>query len=297
MLENTTREPDGRLLVPLTWNNSNSHLLSQNYKLSIQILKSSFAKLSSDPLKLKLYNDVINEQRSMGIIEKIENVDQFIKEHPDCAFLPHMGVFRLDHESTKCRVVFLSNLSEKGCDKLSHNQTILPGPCLNHKIATAVMLLRFDRYLLSFDVKKTFLMIKLREVDQNRLMFLWYNDINNNDFSIVAYRNLRLSFGLRCSPTILMLGLFKILMLDSSGDKRIEELKRSLYNTFYMDNGYYSSNSPEELVFAYEQLNKIFSPYKFELQQFATNLPMLLRDMDECSEANTPVETKLLGVT
>ena len=81
------------------------------------------------------------------IIEKSENLDQFIQDNPQCSFLPHMGVFRPGKETTKCRVVFLSNLAQKdtkGQAFLSHNQTMLPGASINRKISTALMQLRFD---------------------------------------------------------------------------------------------------------------------------------------------------------
>ena len=101
---------------------------------------------------------------------------------------------------------------------VSHLQSIIPGPNLNHKIITAVMHLRFDQYLLTFDIKQAFLNIKLREEDKSRLMFLWVKEFDGSNFKLIAYRNLRLSFGLSCSPCILMLALYKILILDKGED-------------------------------------------------------------------------------
>ena len=218
VLNNTKidKDNDGRLIMPLTWNNKNSHLLSKNYHLALNILESNFNRFKNDPVKLKMYDDVFKEQERLGIIEKIEDIKQLMIEHPECSFLAHMGVFRMTHESTKCRVVFLSNLCEKSKGSVSHNQAILPGPNLNHKITTAVMMHRFDKLMLIFDIEKAFLNIKLYETDQYRLVFLWYNNVEKCDYKIVAYRNLRLSFGLRCSPFILMLALYKILIMEKT---------------------------------------------------------------------------------
>lgn len=298
VLGNSERDASGSLIMPLTWNCKNAHLLSMNYTLSRKILDSNFKKLSKNADKLRMYDDVFQEQIKLGIIEKIEDVDQFIRTHPECSFLPHMGVFRMSHESTKCRVVFLSNLSEKRNNKhtVSHNQAILPGPSLNHKITTSVMLLRFDSYLITFDIKKAFLNIKLREGDQNRLMFLWYSSVGGSDYRVVGYRNLRLSFGLRCSPAILMLGLYKILILDRSDNRKLDNLKRDIYNTIYMDNGSYSCNNSDELTSSYHSLRDIFSPYNFELQQFYTNSSDLQSLIDEEVRAAAPVSVKLFGM-
>ena len=51
--------------------------------------------------------------------------------------------------------------------------------------------------------------------------------IEKNDFSVVAYKNVRLSFGLRCSPFLLMISLFHMLVLDSTNDSSdLKELKK-----------------------------------------------------------------------
>ena len=209
-----------------------------------------------------------------------------------------MGIFKLSRETTKCRVVFLSNLCERmsNSNADSHNQAILPGPCLNHNITTSVVLLRFDKFLITFDLMKAFLTFKLRESGQNRLMFLWYNNVNADDYTIVGFRSLRLSFGLRCSPTILVLGLYKLLILDEVDDRYVSDLKQAIYNTIYMDNGSYSCNDAESLRRAYATLTDIFSPYCFGLQQFSTNLSPLQGEIDCTNDLVTPTEVKLFGM-
>ena len=297
ILQNTSRDNDGRLIMPLSWNTKNCHMLSRNYNLCNQILNSTYKKLQKDDDKLTMYDNVFQEQLRMGIIEKIPNVDAYIKQHPDCAFMAHMGVFRMGHESTKCRVVFLSNLCEKKNGRgFSHNQVMLPGPCLNQKMSTAVTLIRFDKYLLTFDLKKAFLMIKLRENDSNRLLFLWYNDISKGDYTIVGFKTLRLPFGIRPSPTTLMVGLYKMLIMDKSDNDYLDNLKKMIYNGIYMDNGSYTTNDVEDLKKAYNALPNIFSPYRFELQQFYTNQPELQAVVDDALDSPSVDEIKLFGL-
>ncbi|XP_068247877.1 uncharacterized protein [Palaemon carinicauda] len=242
VLDSTERDEEGRLVMPLMWNNKISHLLGKNFNLSRMILKSNLTRMKNKPEHLKMVNDLFKEQQNLGIIEKIEDINSFINEHPEASFLPHMPVFKMARDTTKCRVVFLSNLCEKNKSAkstYSHNQCMLPGPCLNHKIATSLIMQRFDSYMICFDLKKAFLMIGLKEEDQNRLLFLWYRNILKGDFTVVGYRNKRLSFGLRPSPCHLMLALFKILILDVENDnEEMVNLKKSLYNTIYMDNGH-----------------------------------------------------------
>ena len=256
VLENTERDLDGRLVMPLIWNSKVCHLLGQNFNLAKQILNANLRKLKKDQERLIVIDNVIREQISLGVVEQITDINGFLAEHPQCAFLAHMPVFRINKETTKCRVVYLSNLAGRDADKavtLSNNQCMLAGPCLNTKISTSLIQLRFDKYLLCFDLVKAFLQIALKEEDQNRLCFLWVRNPSANDFTVVAYKNTKLSFGLKCSPTLLMLALYKILVVDAVNDSvELAYLKRCLYNNFYMDNGACGSNDENYLEWAYE---------------------------------------------
>ena len=288
--------------MPLIWNTKVDHLLGTNRNLALQILKSNFKKLSRDGKdRLKMIDQNFKEQRELGIIEKIGDLDKFLEENPRHSFLAHMAVFKPDRDTTKCRVVYLSNLCEKDPSKavtLSHNQAMLSGPCLNQKITTALLHLRFDTKLLCFDVRKAFLNIGLTELDSNKLLFLWYNNIEKDDFSVVGYRSVRLPFGLVCSPCLLLLGLYRILMIDIEQDsQQMRELKRQIYSLIYMDNASITSNNSEYLKWAFDNLSKIFEPYKFRLQQFVTNDDEIQAAIDQGLKDPTSDEVKLLGLT
>lgn len=299
VISNSTRRSDGRLQFPLTWRSEISHLLGQNLNLCEVVLRSNFTKLNKNFDRLKMVDAVFKEQEQAGVIQKIPDIDSFVKNNPKCSFLAHMPVFKMDHQSTKCRVVFLSNVvgkDEFGNKALSHNQVIYPGPNLNSKITSAVLNLRFGQTLLIYDLRKAFLQIALRDEDSNRLLFLWYNDILNNDYTLIAYKNLRLSFGLRCSPTILMLAMYKILCLDTESDSTaLKEFKKHLYSNMYVDNGGYSGTQ-EEVLWAYENLPNVFNPYQFDVQQLVTNDSTLQTKIDEKQGSITPDCVKLLGL-
>lgn len=298
-LSNTTRNSEGRLLMPLLWRSEVSHLLGSNFHLAKKILESNLKKVSKNEENLMMIDKVFKDQEQQGIITKIEDVKSYMAEHPEHSFLAHMPVFRKDHASTKCRVVFLSNLGDNANGSkptLSHNRVMHAGPSLNQKITTAIWHLRFGEKLLCFDLKKAFLQIALSDLDSNKLLFLWFRDVSKKDFSLIAYKNMRLSFGLRSSPTILMLAMYKILCLDVIEDsEEIQLFKRMLYALIYMDNGAFSGSS-EQLQWAYERLPEVFSPYRFELQQMVTNDESLQTIIDDKTEEKTPESVKLLGL-
>ena len=299
VISNTERAEDGRLIMPLPWNPNCKHLLAQNFNLSKQILYSNQKKLQKDE-KIKLYDNVFKEQESLGIIERINNVNAYINSHPDCSFLPHMGIFKLNRETNKVRVVYLSNLSEPNQNQtktVSHNNALLPGPCLNHKLSTSVLLSRFDEYIIIFDLVKAFLNIQLREADQNKLLCLWFRSVEKGDFSSIAYKNVRLPFGLRSSPSMLMLALFKILILDVANESdTLVSLKMLIFNNIYMDNGLISASDKKTLTKFYHLLPGIFENYKFSLQQFATNDLDLQASIDEKFECSSESVVKFFGM-
>ena len=109
-------------------------------------------------------------------------------EHPECSFMPHMPIIKLNRETTKCRNVFLSNLCENKPSKvktISHNQAMFSGPNINQKITTALLNLRFGENLLCFNLQRAFHQLALNEIDSNRLLFLWFRNVRKGDFSLV----------------------------------------------------------------------------------------------------------------
>ena len=301
VLDNTLHQENGRLIMPLMWNGSVSHMLGNNKNLAKKILNSNLRKYSKTPDVILKMDEVFRVQEESGIIEKVHNLNQYMTEHPEASFLAHMPILKLDRQTTKVRMVFLSNLCEQvrssGTKSISHNQAMLPGPCLNKKLTTSVLLLRFDKSVIIFDVVKAFNQIALNEIDQARLLFFWFKNVEANNYEVVAYRNLRLPFGLRCSPSILMLALYKILILDAEHDtEELKTIKQMLYDLVYMDNAAYTSNSISDLYKAYEIIPKIFKPYCFDLQQFVTNDESLQSKIDEDSTDPTPEKVKLFGL-
>ncbi len=290
-------EVTGRITMPCIWHDNLKHLIANNFKLSERILYSNIKRLQKSPEKLKLYDNVIRDQLKDNIIRKIDPTSSFLS-HPDVAFLAHTGIFKIGSDATtKCRIVYMSNLSQKGIAQLSHNDASKPGANLNDNLNFALTLLRFDRYLLVFDLVKAFLQIQIREQDQNKLMFLWVKDITAKRLEIQVYSFLRLPFGLRFSPALLMMTLYIILIRDTDDDSHlIKELKKCFYHLSYMDNIAFTCNSRNELVNSYNYSKEIFGAYKFELQKFATNEQSVQSHIDTNNSCKEPDVTNLFGI-
>ena len=274
LLNNCSRNSEGRLIFPLLWNPQVKHLLAQNYFLSKKILESYIKKYKNDPVKLSMIHKNVVDLEEAGIIEKVHDLDNLMKDNPTISFLPHQCIFKMDKETSKVRMVFMANLAEKlgGARSLSHSNCMYPGPNINQKLSSSILHLRFGTYLLSWDIQKAFLQILLKEEDSQKLLFLWFKNPSEGNFDIQCYKNLRLSFGLRCSPCCLMIALYKILVVDARDDPdKIKKMKALIYTLTYMDNLSYSSDSCEDIRSAYELMGSIFEPYKMNLQQYCSN--------------------------
>ena len=294
-IESITRSADGRLIVPLMWNSRNCHLLAKNYNLCYKLLKSNFQKLQKFPEKLQMLDDYFQDQIEQGVAEKIHDLKSFMEQNPQCSFLGHMPIFKFEKSTSKVRVVFLSNVSENSLkNNLSHNQVMNPGINYNKKITTAIMQLRFGKFFLSFDLVKAYLQLQLKSVDANRLCFLWLADWKNPNSEVIGLKCTRVAFGLRCSATLLMISLYYILMLDQTDDVKLNNLKKGLYDLFYVDNGGFVSDSEEEIQFAHENLKNIFNPFKFDVQKIFSNHTGVQAVADVHSEVETPVEVPVL---
>ena len=288
VIENSYINESGRLVVPALWDHKVIHRLPRNFNLAKSVLKSVFKKYKNDKEKIFQYNRVIQDQLDAGVTERVD--DPEILEN--VSYMPHNAVFRENTETTKCRVVFLSNLCEKQSPlNLSHNQVSLPGCDLNNKLPVTATLYRFNKFIFIFDLEKAFLQLCLRPEDTDKLLFLWYDDINSISRKLVTYRFLRVPFGLRFSPYLLLISLFIILILNVDGGENLN-LRQMLYNLSYMDNLAFSCGTEDELLVAYEESRKIFNKFKFNLQQYATNSPILHGNLVETPES----EVKLFGM-
>ena len=295
-MNNMSRDETGRLISPLLWNPEVENLLANNYDLARKILNSNLKKLKAKSDVLTQYDDVIRKQLDENIIERV-NLNEYLNSNEGVSFLPHTAVIRENVDTTRCRVVFLANLADRRLGGLSHNQVSFSGRNLNNTLLDSILYLRFDKYLLVFDLCSAFLQIRIRESDTKKLLFLWFENVKKGNFNIVGYRFLRLGFGLKFSPNILLCALHYILIKNAQNDNpHLREMKKKLRFLTYMDNLGFTSSSPSEMEEAYTGSIDIFKEFGFQLQKFATNLEDLQSRIDSDHEVRTPSDIKLFGL-
>ena len=154
-------------------------------------------KLQKSPELLEIYDNIIRNQLTEGINEKVdENIPPNVPEF----YLPHKPVIQENAESTKVHIVYDASARADNQSK-SLNDYLEPGPNLQNQIWKMLLRTRFIPVAICGDLKQAFLQIRIHESCRDALRFHWIKDrdpqqIETNQFT-------RLVFGLTQSPFIL----------------------------------------------------------------------------------------------
>ena len=140
------------------------------------------------------YNNIIQERLQQGVIEPAPTVSSG-KEY----YIPHKGVSRPDAESTKLRVVYDASARENN-NKPSLNDCLHPGPLLQNLLWSILVQSRFYPVVITGDLRKTFLQVRIKLEDRDSLRFHWRE---HGSTKIKTYCFTRALFGLTSSSFLL----------------------------------------------------------------------------------------------
>ena len=184
---------DNQVYVQLVWN-ENINKVPSNFNVCLAILNRVLSNLAYKELEND-YCKYFEGQAADGIIEEFQCAP---KEFDKYVWIPHRPVFKNDPQSTTpMRAVF--NCSLKVGDNPSLNEASYAGINLMADMLELLLLFRTNFHVLLGDLKKAFLMIKLKELaDRNRFCFF----MRKGD-KLICYRYKTLIFGFNSSPFIL----------------------------------------------------------------------------------------------
>ena len=152
-----------------------------NFSIAKKRFISLYKRLSRDPDRLIIYDNIIKTQESD---EVIESVDKSYLSLPNSRhYIPHRVVIREDRETTKMRIVYDASAKKFGP---SLNDCLEIGPSLLPKLFNILIRFRSFRYGITSDIRSAFLNITIKDSDRNHLRFLWVDDVNKSDPEIVV---------------------------------------------------------------------------------------------------------------
>ena len=143
----------------------------------------------------EMVNEAYQSFLDAGYAEEVPIHEQNPKDGRKVYHLQTHPVFRLDHETRKCRIVM--NAGAKDKNGISLNDLLHQGPCLLPDLLKCLLRFRFQKFVLILDIAKMFLRIKLYD-DQDCLRYVWRNC--NEEDTIKVWRMLCVTFGIVSSP-------------------------------------------------------------------------------------------------
>ena len=259
--------------------------VKSNYGVCKAILNKVVTNLKKDKL-FDSYNEIFEQQLNDGIIEKISVPAD---ELSSLTFIPHRPVIR-DEENVTTKIRIVLNCSLKTDQNPSLNEASYPGVNLMNSLLALLIKIRHGQYIAMGDIRKAFLMIRLKEEqDANRFCLLWV-DSNNH---IIIYRYRTIVFGYVSSPFI----LGQVIKMHL---KRypVDECTEVLSNNLYVDNLFVTGDSPAELQVVCDTACDRMAEGGFELRAWVSNSADLADQFEQDGRAATPCSShKLLGYT
>jgi hypothetical protein len=191
--------------------------------------------------------------------------------------LPHRAVVREEKESTKVRPVFDASSKSTGP---SLNDCLYAGPNLLCKIFDILLRFRTNKIALISDIKQAFLNIGVHADHTDFLRFLWFDQKDSHD--IIAYRFLRVVFGVTSSPFLLQ-GTIRhhCQKMVENGFISADFVEDFLKNLYVDD----SLNGGDTVISAFEFYKKakwLTDAAGLSLRKWCSNSDELQKRIDQC---------------
>ena len=259
---------NGEYHVDLSWHD-NVDQVPSNEGIALNVLDRVNKDLEKKGL-LNEYNDGLKKWETDGITERIE---VHPKDYKNYNWTPHRPVFKTDEQSTtKMRAVFNCSLKTKKGPSL--NEASYAGVNLMKDMLELTMLFRTNHYVLLGDIRKAFLMIKLKSIkDRNRFCFF----MKEGD-KLICYRFKTILFGFNASPFIL-----NFIIKHHANRYAKDECTDILLNNFFVDNLVKTHNDPNKLSELYQTAVERMDQGGFDLRSCNSNVEqlkeMMIKDM------------------
>ena len=248
---------NGEYHVELVYHD-NINKVQSNYNVALNVMDRIHKKLSSQ----NLYDEYLNQFKQFENEEIIEKIEVNPKDFCKYIWIPHRPVFKTEEQSsTKMRPVFNASLkTKKGTPSL--NEASYCGVNLMKDMNELLMLFRTNHYVYLSDIRKAFLMIKLKKIeDRNRFCFF----LREGD-KLVAYCFTTIIFGFVASPFILNYVIQYHASLFPN-----DECTQMLKNNFFVDNLVKTSDCEEDLMYFYKTSVDRMAKGGFDLRSCNTN--------------------------
>lgn len=283
--ETYRRDATGKFVVQMPLK-KDPQCLGESKNIAFQKLNYQYKRLEKDPVQMSLYTEFMKEYKDLGHMQEVKET-----EEPKIAYyIPHLGVFRPEKNSTKMRVVF--NASQPTTTGESLNSIQLNGGVIQDELFSIILRFRMHRFAFTADVMKMYRMILIDPNQHNLQRILWKDSVND---PVKIYELCTVTYGTTSAPYLAMRCL-KQLAID--GQKEFPLASRAIEDNFYMDDVLTGSSELESTKKLQKELIDIFETCGMKLHKWCSNHPQLLEitGISESYNFNQVGETKALGL-
>ena len=261
--EDSTIPIDGHLCVGLPWKDDQLKGMC-NRQAASQRLMWLGKRFETDAMLKKRYAAVINRYLEKGYAFRVWNEEKEEDETDLRWYLPHHAVIN-PKKPDKLRVVF-DCAAVFGGESL--NKHLLQGPNIVSGLLGILLRFRQKPVAITADVEDMFLQVKVPEMDQRALRFLWWPE-GEPRHRAAEYRLTVHPFGAVSSPFCASFALKKTAILY--GPEYPAAVTKAVMNSFYVDDCLLSVGTPGEACELVEQLSQLLMRSGFKLTKWLSN--------------------------
>ena len=273
MYSSVTTSEQGNIMVDMPFDGKTT--LPNNHQAVYYRTKNTLSKLKLKADKLKDCTEIIKKDLAAGHIEVVPQNEKIIEEGKGW-WLP---LFPVVHP-TKAKTRLVYDASAK-YDGVSLNDTLLSGPDCNNQLREVLLRFREERVGIVADIQHMFSNFKVPKGQKDFLRFYWFNN-NDPQESIVQYRSTSHIFGSTSSPAV---ANFCLKYAASQASKSNELGKSFLNDSFYVDDGITSTETPSEAISTLNQAISILKLYNVRLHKISSNNKEVLSSFPESERA------------
>ncbi|XP_055940883.1 uncharacterized protein LOC129971288 [Argiope bruennichi] len=258
--------------------------LGKSKEFALKKLNLLWQRLIKDPNYLSLYRDFLREYLELGHMSEIQD-----EEEEATYFIPHLGVYRPDRQSTMLRVVF--NASYPTSNGNSLNSLQYTGGIAQSDLFSIMVRFRKYAYAFTADIKKMYRMIWIHPSQRKLQSILWKE---NEKEPVKTYELNTVTYGTVSAPFLATRTLKQIAIEEGENYPLTASV---IEDNFYMDDVLTGSDN---LVTAKElqwQLIDILENSGIQLHKWHSNCEDLVSSSEEIYNFTHSEETQVLGVS
>ena len=282
--QNVTQDADGHYRVRLPFK-SGAHI-ETNFNVAVKRLQMILKTLcpQGEPTeKFWKYNEIFEDQLKQGFTTKV-GVES---SGPITHYVAHFPVIKESSTFTKIRIVV--DPSQKTQSGICLNDLLETGPNLMENLCGMLLKFRLHKFQVVMDFEKAYMQIRVAEQDQDAVRFLWLADptkitLENN---IQRYKFISVSFGLSCSP-FLLLATLRHHFKQHPGTMAERW-------SLYMDNALRGFDEDEDCLIIYKETKDYFKAAGFNAREWESNYPGF-KEAIPLEDRAKPGDCKVLGM-